>query len=153
MKAYRIEHDRHLATSRSGEGARLAGARWNSRGLPMVYAAENLSLSVLEILVHAEGAAQRRARRSKATIDIPDGLIATLGAAVPKGFSFPTSSELTQPLGDAWLQSGQTPALRVPSSVVSTESIILLNPRHPDYSRCVWSGFTPIELDPRLWAV
>jgi RES domain-containing protein len=119
----------------------------------MVYAAEHLSLSILEILVHARSAEQRQAPRSKATIDIPDQLIAAVDTRTLKNFSFRTPNEMTQTLGDAWLRSLRSPALRVPSAVISTESCILLNPLHPDYEKCVWSGFTSVELDPRLWAV
>jgi len=37
-----------------GEGARLFGGRWNRPGLAVVYCAINLSLAVLEILVHLD---------------------------------------------------------------------------------------------------
>ncbi|MGH7564183.1 MAG: RES family NAD+ phosphorylase [Gemmatimonadota bacterium] len=33
-------------------GARRAGGRWNSKGRPMIYTSEHLSLPVLETLVH-----------------------------------------------------------------------------------------------------
>ncbi|MDQ3308821.1 MAG: RES family NAD+ phosphorylase, partial [Gemmatimonadota bacterium] len=39
-----------------GEGARLAGGRWNSRGIPLVYASTHLSLAALEYLVHVSPA-------------------------------------------------------------------------------------------------
>ena len=35
-----------------GEGARVAGGRWNSPGRRVVYASSHLSLSVLEVFVH-----------------------------------------------------------------------------------------------------
>jgi len=35
-----------------GEGARLAGARWNRRGTAVVYTSATLSLAALELLVH-----------------------------------------------------------------------------------------------------
>jgi RES domain-containing protein len=37
-----------------GEGARLAGGRWNSPGLAVVYMAESVSLAVLENLGHMQ---------------------------------------------------------------------------------------------------
>jgi RES domain-containing protein len=36
----------------SGEGARIVGGRWNSKGQRMVYTAEHLSLAILEVFVH-----------------------------------------------------------------------------------------------------
>lgn len=57
-----------LATSLSppltGGGARRRGGRWNSPGVPMVYASAHLSLAVLELLVHLE------------SDDLPDNLVA-----------------------------------------------------------------------------
>lgn len=35
-----------------GEGARLAGGRWNSPGQPAVYTSESLALCLAESLVH-----------------------------------------------------------------------------------------------------
>ena len=35
-----------------GEGARLVGGRWTSRGRAVVYMAESVALAVLENLVH-----------------------------------------------------------------------------------------------------
>jgi RES domain-containing protein len=37
-----------------GEGARLAGGRWNSRGRAAVYTSSRLSLAALELLVHTD---------------------------------------------------------------------------------------------------
>lgn len=36
------------------EGARLYGGRWNSEGVPVVYASSTLALAALEYLVHVD---------------------------------------------------------------------------------------------------
>ena len=36
----------------SGRGAEIAGGRWNNRGRPMLYTAENRALCTAEIAVH-----------------------------------------------------------------------------------------------------
>src|ERR1017187_10731162 len=38
----------------SGEGARLYGGRWNSRGVRMVYASTSLALAAIETFVNLE---------------------------------------------------------------------------------------------------
>ena len=50
--AWRIVKEKHAGTAFDGEGARLYGGRWNSRGTRVVYTSEALSLAALENLVH-----------------------------------------------------------------------------------------------------
>ena len=54
VRVWRICKRAHAAFD--GEGARLAGGRWNRRGTRMVYASGSLSLAALEILVHCDPA-------------------------------------------------------------------------------------------------
>src|SRR5260370_8293317 len=52
-------HVWRLASSRypplGGDGARLAGGRWNFPGRPLVYTSESLALRFAECLVHVTG--------------------------------------------------------------------------------------------------
>jgi len=52
ITAWRIVKARLVPTAFDGEGARLYGGRWNSRGLPVVYTAASPALAALELLVH-----------------------------------------------------------------------------------------------------
>ena len=54
FSAWRITKEVHAKSVFSGEGARLNGGRWNSRGTPLVYTAQSQSLAVLEMLVHLD---------------------------------------------------------------------------------------------------
>mgnify|MGYP001466645235 CR=1 FL=1 len=45
----------------SGAGAHLSGGRWNSPGRYAIYASGNLSLAMLELLVHIDDAESFRA--------------------------------------------------------------------------------------------
>lgn len=52
LRLWRLDRRRHAATWSSGEGAWLAGGRWNSRGRRVVYAALDPSTAILEVAVH-----------------------------------------------------------------------------------------------------
>ena len=50
--AWRLTKTKYLSTAWDGAGARRAGGRWNSPGVPVVYTSETLALALVEILVH-----------------------------------------------------------------------------------------------------
>jgi RES domain-containing protein len=154
VNAWRIEKQTRLATATTGEGSKLVGARWNSPGLPLVYASEHLSLAVLEILVHAPSPHARLVARARARVAVPDAAIEEiLVQTLPADFGPSTPLSMTQPIGDEWLRSRRSVALLVPSAIVSIERNLLLNPLHPDYAKCIWGRFEAVQLDTRLWSV
>lgn len=154
MKAWRIEKQKHLSTAKAGEGAKLVGGRWNSEGLALIYASENLSLAVLEIMVHAPHPGARRVERACSAISVADALIEeVLLKRLPKDFGPHTRQDVTKTIGDEWLTAGRSAALLVPSAIVPQERNLLLNPAHPKFADCIWSGFESIKLDARLWSM
>ena len=154
MKAWRIEKNKRLATAASGEGARIEGGRWNSVGLPMVYASEHLSLAVLEILVHTSAPAARMVARSRSAIEIPESAFEVIALhKLPADFGPETAYSMTQAIGDEWLISKRTAALIVPSAIVPIERNVLLNPSHPKFAALSWAPFETIHVDARLWTV
>jgi RES domain-containing protein len=52
ISAWRIVQERYSHQAFTGEGARLYGGRWNSPGVPMIYASQSRALAALEMLVH-----------------------------------------------------------------------------------------------------
>ena len=52
LRFWRLDHERHASTWSSGEGAFLAGGRWNSRGVRAVYTSVDPSTAILEVAVH-----------------------------------------------------------------------------------------------------
>ncbi len=54
MRLWRICRRRYAADAASGEGARLYGGRWNSRGVSVVYASTSLALAAIETFVNLE---------------------------------------------------------------------------------------------------
>ena len=113
-----------------GEGARVAGGRWNSRGRAAVYASSRLSLAALELLVHTD-VALVPPDLVAFEIEIPDTLeIESVDVAdLPKEWRQP-GHPACRTIGDMWLAEERTPVLRVPSAVVPEESNYIVNPAH-----------------------
>jgi RES domain-containing protein len=47
---YRLVKSRFAEQAFDGEGAKLAGGRWNSKGVTIAYAADSIALAALELL-------------------------------------------------------------------------------------------------------
>jgi RES domain-containing protein len=136
-----------------GEGARRAGGRWNSKGVPVVYTAGSLSLATLELFVHVRPfLLSGRSRLTIIEILIPDAVrIEQLKLAkLPSGWRRYPAPVALQRIGDAWIRSARTLLLRVPSAVTLGEYNYLINPSHPDISRLVVRAPVPFLSDRRL---
>jgi len=128
-----------------GEGARLYGGRWNQPGLAVVYCAINLSLAVLEVLVHLD--VELREFPSdyvKIPIEIPRSVKLDRIDRLPKDLAD------TIEIGSRWFQAAKTVGLLVPSIVVPEERNLLLNPSHRDFPRLQVRDARPFRFDPRL---
>lgn len=150
MRAYRIGSLKHADTAAkafSGEGGLHGDGRWHHRGRRIIYAAEHLSLAMLEILVHLDATSGIQPYVSW-VIEVPTGAWKTVRDLPP---DWRERVERTRSLGDAWLESGSPPVLSVPSAVVPGERNCLINPRHPEFSLAwIVSGPEPVTFDPRL---
>ena len=149
LRVWRLCKRAHSAFD--GEGARLAGGRWNRRGTRMIYTSGSLSLAALEILVHCEPSL------------LPADLVA-IPADIPASIAVEPIDESRLPsdwhrmpppdalaeLGSGWLAAARSPVLSVPSAVVPRERNYLLNPEHPEFERIVRGRGEAFSLDPRL---
>jgi RES domain-containing protein len=52
LVAWRLDQTRYVSTWDSGEGAYLAGGRWNSTGVRAVYCSVDPATAILEVAVH-----------------------------------------------------------------------------------------------------
>ena len=147
---WRIVKQRHASQPFDGEGARRFGGRWNSRGVPMVYAADSRALAALELLVHVERSALLAAY-VLIGCDVDDALVVRLGTGtLPAHWrEHPAPHELTR-IGDAWVRASSSPVLAVPSALIPDESIYLLNPRHQEFERLRIGTPHPFTLDARF---
>lgn len=134
----------------SGDGASLTGGRWNSKGVPVVYASESLALAMLEIMANA----RRRIPPGKVfvTVDLPDDLrLEQLRPQdLPARWTTAPAPRRLQELGDDWVRRKRSVALIVPSAIVPVESNVLLNPSHRDFGRLVVGAPQRIPVDRRL---
>jgi RES domain-containing protein len=142
---YRLCKAAHVALD--GEGARLWGGRWNSAGMPMVYAAATPSLAVLEVLVHLDLPAELLPDDLRMlTIEVPDDV------ALFRLESVPLDDAGCIEAGDRFLTGCEALMMLVRSVVVPQEWNALINVRHPDMARVAVREEEPFRLDPRLLA-
>lgn len=150
MRAWRLVATSWSHAAFDGEGARLSGGRWNSKGVPVVYLASSLALAALELLVHID---YEVALRDHVAIPVEFReellLTADLGS-LPEDWGSPEGRSHTQALGDAWVRSGASALLAVPSRIVPIELNYLLNPAHPDVEKLAVGSARPFRYDPRL---
>lgn len=150
VRAWRLVSKRWLATAFSGEGARLAGGRWNSKGVAVVYLGGSLALAALELLVHLDHEQALRGHFA-IPVEFDDSLVATVAEAdLPAGFPSADTIPVTQRIGDSWVASGTSLVLRVPSAVIPVEHNYLFNPAHPDSERAEIGEGRPFSFDQRL---
>ena len=136
MQAWRLSKARY-AGDLSGVGAAREGQRWNHPGQRAVYLGLTPEITVLEMLVHFNGA--------------PSAPLALCC------YELPDEAELMQqpgladlPLAVAWLSSMKGLALVLPSVVVPQARNLLVNPLHPAIERVRLVDQAPFRLDQRL---
>lgn len=144
-----VDAAKFKADDMQGIGARLTGGRWNSEGVAVVYSASSISLAVLETVVHLDGPPFNR---YLVQIEVPDD-VATRALRLESlevGWDAVPASLSSTGAGDAWLASGASALLRVPSTIVPEEDNILINPAHPDTARITARKVRRFLYDPRL---
>jgi RES domain-containing protein len=150
ISAWRIVKAKHQSSAFDGEGARLAGGRWNSPGLAMIYTAQSAALAALEMLVHLES---RSLLSSYVLIpcSFQRRLVLRLDRTrLPARWRAHPAVPQLQLLGDAWLKNGLSAVLEVPSVIIRSESNCLLNPVHPDFASIDIGPPEPFDFDVRL---
>lgn len=101
------------------------------RGAGWLYCAENLSLCVLENLVHLPPAMRGSLPlRVAIRIEIPDRAKIKNIAVFPRALKGQRFSNWCVKTGDQWLDDGEDLILKTPSVVVEQEHNFILNPAH-----------------------
>lgn len=150
ITAWRIVKAKHQARAFDGEGARLAGGRWNSPGVPMIYTAQSAALATLEMLVHLNSSTVLSSYVLIACA-FPENVVLRLDRSrLPTGWRKHPAVPQLQLLGDAWMKNGLSAVLEVPSVIIQSESNYLLNPVHTDFASIEVGPAQPFDVDARL---
>ncbi len=151
MKVYRIAGKKFIHDM-SGEGARLYGGRWNSKGTSVLYTSTNRSLATIEYLVHLPMAVIP-ADVCIAELSLPTeaGMDAVDINDLPSGWwEYPAPLELAE-TGDRFIRENSGLSLKVPSAIVKGEWNVLINPRHSLFSSIEIAEIEEYVFDSRLF--
>ena len=145
INAYRLARTRDRKKAFDGTGT---PGRWTSADVPVVYLADSVALAVLEALVHlGPGDPLRGWFVYRVTIDAR--LIATR-RTLPSRWNARRAPASLKRIGDGWVGRGDTPVLALPSAIIESQRVFLVNTRHPHFPRLEIGRARPLVIDPRL---
>ncbi len=136
----------------SGTGAKLYGGRWNSKGLPMLYTAEHISLGVLEMLVHNQFQDFKQAL-CLIHLSIPDAIVIKEIKMSKLKTEWVDDYSYTKFMGNEFIKSTSNLILKVPSAVVNEEHNLLINPLHSDFKKVKIVKTINFRTDKRLFSI
>ena len=147
IRAFRIADMRR--TIFDGTGAMVHGARWNSPGRRVIYAAETYAGALLEMLVHGAGSVPRNQGFIEIAIPSGVGIEVVTPDDVP-GWDAASSARACS-FGDRWYDEARSAVLIVPSVVTRMETNIVINQEHRDFPLIHVTEPKPVRWDERLW--
>lgn len=145
--SYRVVKEKYLDSAFDGEGARLYGGRWNSKGVSVVYTSDSLALCSLEIFVHLPSYTLLADFVYMAVIF--DSELVT-DALLIDGWDERPISKVSQAIGDQWVKEGLSAVLRVPSVIMPDGHNYLIHINHPDFKKIKIGKPQPLAFDPRF---
>lgn len=119
-----------------GEGARMYGGRWNTKGLPVLYATEHISLAVLEVLVNKSTKELYQSSFHLLKIEIEESEVHYITISDLKK-NWTDDIEYTRAIGNRFLNDPEVWILKVPSSVINEEYNFMINPYHENFKKLV----------------
>ena len=117
----------------------LGAARWNPRGIPIIYAGSSVAIITTEFL-SIWGGTVIDSKWSMATYSI-EGSISSLDVGkLPKDWDSRPYPLSTQDFGRKWAQTNYSVCLKIPSSRILLKAFprehnLLINPLHKDFAK------------------
>lgn len=135
----------------TGSGAEKTGGRWNSKGIPAIYASESRALCVTEIAVHTPLGLLPDDYEIVSLV-IPDEvpLYKVRDHDLPKDWRVYPHPGATRKIGDHLLKINKYLLVRTPSVIVPGDYNYLINPRHQDSFLVKIVSVGPFEFEKRL---
>lgn len=150
MEFYRISKKKYI-NDLSGTGAKLAGNRWNNKGIAVVYTSATLSLCTLECLVHFPPAYVPDDYAYAKLFCPDDSLLEVTIDMLPAHWKLQADDARTKRMGDNFVKEQKFLCMKVPSAIVSTEFNYVLNPNHPYFSAIKVLDIETFVFDNRLF--
>jgi len=148
---YRLVKSRYSHDT-SGKGAEPCGGRWNSIGVPMLYACQSRALAMAEVAIHLPLGILPN-DFVMITLQVPDegGTLVLPQAKLPDGWFHYPPIYSTQKIGDEFIRKADCLVLQVPSAVVQDDFIALINPYHPLFQQLKIIDQQPFIFNRRLF--
>jgi len=151
MFVYRFCNKRR-ANDLSGTGAKIAGGRWNPKGVAVLYTAENRSLAMAEFWAHVSQKANQPTNICVVEIKVPNSALITpvnLSNLPSTWRDIPPPKRL-QRAGERWVRNNHNLILKVPSVIMPLEHNYILNTAHQDMSGVKIQSIDDYVWDPRM---
>ena len=151
MEVYRLARAKY-ANTLSGVGAAIKGARWNSKGVEVIYTASNRSLAMAEVAVHLS-IANLPTDYMMTTIYVPNTILIDKvnQKKLPKDWNCFPPVHTTQIIGDTFVYTNKFALLQVPSAVTKGDFNFILNPHHIDFKKIKIIKTDRFPFDKRLF--
>jgi RES domain-containing protein len=133
LKCYRLTLPAYASRALSGEGAKRAGQRWNSKGTAIAYTAGTPEGCLLEAMIHVHDDGFPVGWRML-EFELPDDAVETLNR-LPDGWDELPYRDNVQAVGDKWVAEQRSLVLSVPSAITKTSRNYLVNPAHRAFGR------------------
>jgi RES domain-containing protein len=151
MTVYRISNIEYSGDI-SGTGAKINGSRWNSKGVPMLYTSQFISLAVLEMLVNTNFNDYAIAL-DLMYIKLPEAHSITAIDLKHLKNNWKDDFEYTRYMGDEFFKQKESLILKVPSAVIEEEYNYLANPLHADFKKIKITKTKNFWPDERLFKI